>query len=137
MKPLDVVQLVLGIIVGTCVLRPDIAGIPTSTATQEVEWPREVELTKDENKIWETSRKASQLLCRVKSSSNDAASLPKALASMPPRAGAFVSGKTSIWGTRGSHISTKNLDISMEDKKANSKEEETTMIATHHGCEVF
>ena len=135
MKPLDVVQLVLGIIVGTCVLRPDIAGIPP--ATQEVEWPREVELTKDENKVGGTSRKASQLLCRVKSSSNDAASLPKALASMPPRAGAFVSGKASIWGTRGSHISTKNLDISKEDKKANSKEEETIMIATHHGCEVF
>ena len=135
MKPLDVVQLVLGIIVGTCVLRPDIAGIPP--ATQEVEWPREVELTKDENKVGGTSRKASQLLCRAKFSSNHAASLPKVLASMPPRAGAFVSGKASIWGTRGSHISTKNLDISKEDKKANSKEEETIMIATHHGCEVF
>ena len=135
MKPLDVVQLVLGIIVGTCVLRPDIAGIPP--VTKEVEWPREVELTKDENKIGETSRKASQLLCRAKSSSNHAASLPKALASMPPRAGAFVSEKASIWGTRGSHISTKNLDISTKDKKANSKEEETIMIATHHGCEVF
>ena len=135
MKPLDVVQLVLGIIVGTCVLRPDIAGIPP--VTKEVEWPREVELTKDENKVGETSRKASQLLCTGNYSSNHAASLPKALASMPPRAGAFVSEKASIWGTRGSHISTKNLDMSTEDKKANAKEEETIMIATHHGCEVF
>lgn len=135
MKPLDVVQLVLGIIVGACVLRPDIAGIPP--ATKEGEWPREVELTKDENKIGETSREASQLLCRAKYSSNNAASLPKVLASMPPRAGAFVSRRSTFWGTRGSHISTKNLDNSMEDKKANSKKEETIMIATHHGCEVF
>lgn len=136
MKPLDVVQLVLGIIVGTCVLRPDIAGIPP--ATQEVEWPREVELTKDENKeAGETSRKASQLLCRTKYCSNSAASLPKALASMPPRAGAFVRKKSSSWGTRWPQTSTKNLDISKEDEKDNSKEEEAVVIATHHGCEVF
>ena len=134
MKPLDLVQLVLGIIVGTCVLRPDIAGIPP--AAKEVQWPREVELTKDENKeAGETSRKASQLLCRGKYCSNNVASLPKALASMPPRAGAFVSRKrSSSWGTRGPQTSTKNLDINNEE---NSKEEETVMIATHHGCEVF
>ena len=134
MKPLDVVQLVLGIIVGSCVLRPDIAGIPPPAA-KEVEWPREVELTKDENKeAGEMSRKASQLLCRAKYCSNSATSLPKALASMPPRAGAFVTKRALSWGTRGPQTSTKNLDINNEE---NSKEEETVMIATHHGCEVF
>lgn len=135
MKPLDVVQLVLGIIVGACVLRPDIAGIPP--ATQEVDWPQEVELTKNENKVEEAPRKTSQLFCRAKYNRNSAVSLPKALAFMPPRAGAFVGRRSSFWGTRGSQISTKNLDISKEEEKENSKEEVAVMIATHHGCEVF
>ena len=128
MKPLDVIQLVLGIIVGTCVLRPDIAGIPP--ATQEVEWPREVELTKqDENKVEGIASKSPRLLSKARSRSG-AASLPTALASMPPRAGAFVGRRSSFWGKRG------NLDVSSEEK-ANTKEEENIMIATHHGCEVF
>ena len=71
MKPMDLVQLVLGIIVGAYVLHPDIAGIP-SPAAKEVEWPREVKLTKDENKeAGETSRRALQLLCRGKYCSNN------------------------------------------------------------------
>ena len=127
MRPLDLIQLVLGIIVGTCVLRPDIAGLPP--ATQEVEWPREVELTKqDENKVGIAS-KSPRLLSEARSGSG-AASLPNALASMPPRAGAFVSRRSSFWGSRG------NLDISSKEN-ANTKEEENIMIATHHGCEVF
>ena len=43
MKPHDVVELAMGIIVGACVLRPDVAGIP-STRPDSTPWPNDIPL---------------------------------------------------------------------------------------------
>ena len=132
MKPQDVIQLVLGIVVGAFVLRPDIAGIPS--ATQETTWPREVEFPLSK-KNDESKSKASQLLCGARRSI-DAPSLLMAVKLMPPRAGAFVGGRLPFSGKKSRQLPSKNLGISKKDE-AKDKERETIMIATHHGCEVF
>mmetsp|Transcript_27221 Transcript_27221/g.78493 ORF Transcript_27221/g.78493 Transcript_27221/m.78493 type:complete len:133 (-) Transcript_27221:1500-1898(-) len=132
MKPLDVIQLVLGIIVGTCVLRPDLAGLPPSQETSS--WPREVEVASDENKV----AAETNLHCRARRGTIRT-SLPKAVASMPPRAGAFAGGKMPFSGRRKlSRLPSANLDMNQNQaKKAREEEISTVMIATHHGCEVF
>ena len=139
MKPLDVIQLVLGILVGTCVLRPDIAGLPSSTTSKETSWPREVEVAmrripKNENKV---------ALCRARRGGTTTASLPKTIAPMPLRAGALVGGKIPFSESerrKSSQHPSRNLATHQKEHKAKVAKEidaNAVMIATHHGCEVF
>ena len=137
MKPLDVIQLVLGILVGTVVLRPDIAGLP-SPASKKASWPREVEVAMRNNeKVVKVAH------CRARRGGTITTSLPKTIASMPLRAGAFVGRKMPFSESerrKSSQHPSRNLAINRKEYKAKvAKEVETNavMIATHHGCEVF
>ena len=93
-------------------------------------------IPKNENKV---------ALCRARRGGTTAASLPKTIASMPLRAGAFVGKKRPLSESKrrkSSQLPSRNLAaINAKEYKAKvvAKEIETNavMIATHHGCEVF
>ena len=136
MKPLDVIQLVLGILVGTCVLRPDLAVLP-SPASKGNSWPIEVEVAMRNS---ENSKVVKVAHCRARRGGTITT-----IASMPLRAGAFVGRKMPFSESerrKSSQHPSRNPAIAIdrnEYKAKAAKEVETNavMIATHHGCEVF